>query len=404
MEHSSILISLSLILPLIIFLLITKTKKSPKNLPPGSFGIPIIGQSLDLLRAMRANKGEDWLQDRVRKHGPISRLNLFGTPTVFLHGHAANKFIYTCSEKILANQQPSSIRRLCGERSIMELNGEDHKRVRGALMSFLKPEARDTLVKLFEHLVEGALAVPINLPFTRFNKSLHARSKIRDIILELIQEKKQQLKQNQDLISTLLNMRDVTNSPILSDEEIVDNTIVAMIAGHDTTSILLTFLIKLLAENSEVYKNVLYEQEEIARGKTSSNELLTWEDLGKMKYTWRMATESMRINPPVFCSFRKVIWAGCMTHMDESIYPDPSRFDPSRFENQGGTPPYSFVAFGGGPRMCPGYEFARIETLTLIHYLVTGFQWKLSLQDNFFGRDPMPVFKHGLPIRIELKK
>ncbi|KAK4485093.1 hypothetical protein RD792_007702 [Penstemon davidsonii] len=394
MEYSSIFISLSLILPLIIFLLITKTKKSSKNLPPGSFGIPIIGQSLDILRAMRANKGEDWLQDRVRKYGPISRLNLFGTPTVFLHGHAANKFIYTCSEKILANQQPSSIRRLCGERNILELNGEDHKRVRGALVSFLKPEAlrqsvgrideeirlhfekhwhgkheiavmplmrtltfdvicslifgidrgtrRDTLVKLFEHLMEGMLAVPINLPFTRFNKSLHARA-IFDV-----------------------------------------------------------------------------EQEEIARGKASSNELLTWEDLAKMKYTWRMATESMRINPPVFCSFRKVledielggyvipsgwqvIWAGCMTHMDESIYPDPSKFDPSRFENQRGTPAYSFVAFGGGPRMCPGYEFARIETLTLIHYLVTGFQWKLSLQHNFLGRDPLPVFKQGLPIKIELK-
>ncbi|KAI3466578.1 hypothetical protein Pfo_023241 [Paulownia fortunei] len=472
--ESAIYFAILVFLPLLFFL---TRKRSFRRLPPGSLGIPIIGQSLELLQALRANRGEEWLQERIQKYGPISKLNLFGTRTVFLHGAAANKFIYTCDEKILANQQPTSIRRLMGERNLLELNGEDHKRLRGAILSFLKPEAlkqsvgrideeirmhlkehwhgsqeiavmplmktltfnvicslifgiergtkRDRMVNLFEQVMEGMLAVPINLPFTRFNRSLRARSKIRDIIMGLIREKREELEKqdtpgHRDLITSLLSMRDEANAPLLSDEEIVDNSTVTMIAGHDTTSIVLTFLIKLLAENPHVYETVLNEQEEIARGK-ASEELLTWDDLAKMKYTWRVATESMRMYPPVFCSFRRVlkdfelggyiipkgwqvIWASCMTHMDESIYPDPLKFNPSRFENQGATPPYSFVAFGGGPRMCPGYEFARIETLTMIHYLVTGFQWNLSLEENFFSRDPMPVFNQGLPIHIVIKK
>ncbi|CAA3011466.1 cytochrome P450 716B1-like [Olea europaea subsp. europaea] len=476
MEPAVSVTILLLFLPLL-FLLIYR--RSFKRIPPGSLGIPIIGQSLGLLRAMKANTGEEWFRERVRKYGPISKLNLFGTSTVFLHGPAANKFIYTCSEKLLANKQPASIRRIMGEKNLLELSGDDHKRVRAALVSFLKPETlklyvgrideeirlhlhnhwygnneikvmpvmktltfnvicsllfgiergprRDTLVKLFENAMEGVLSVPINLPFTTFNRSLKAREKIKSIIMDLIHEKRKKLEisgisSNEDLIMSLLSMKDQSSdSPVLSDEEIVDNIVVVMIAGHDTTSVLLTFLIKLLAEDQTVYKYVLKEQEEISKGK-ALEELLSWDDLAKMKYTWKVATESLRMNPPVLFTFRtvlqdieygeyiipkgwQVIWASCMTHMDENIYPEPSKFDPSRLESQATKPPpYSFMAFGGGPRMCPGYEFVRIETLTMIHNLVNAFTWKLSLKDNIFGRNPMPVFNQGLPIQIELKK
>ncbi|KAL0000846.1 hypothetical protein SO802_014627 [Lithocarpus litseifolius] len=92
-----------------------------------------------------------------------------------------------------------------------------------------------------------------------------------------------------------------------------------------------------------------------------------------------------------------------MTQMDTSIFPEPSKFDPSRFENQASVPPYSFVAFGGGPRICPGYEFARIGTLVVIHYIITHVTWKLCA-DNSFSRNPMPVPTQGLPIQLVPKK
>ena len=87
-----------------------------------------------------------------------------------------------------------------------------------------------------------------------------------------------------------------------------------------------------------------------------------------------------------------------MTHMNDSIFPEPSKFDPSRFEKQV-LPPYCFVGFGGGPRICPGYEFARIETLIAMHHMVTRFTWKLTADDQF-SRDPMPVPTQGLPLEI----
>lgn len=123
-----------------IFLLLAR-RKSTKKLPPGSLGIPIIGQSLGLLRAMRANTAEKWLEQRIQKYGPISKLSLFGKPTVFLHGHAANKLIFSSDGSTIAAKQTKSIRMLLGDRSILELSGDDHQRVRNALMMFLKPES-----------------------------------------------------------------------------------------------------------------------------------------------------------------------------------------------------------------------------------------------------------------------
>jgi cytochrome P450 len=88
--------------------------------------------------------------------------------------------------------------------------------------------------------------------------------------------------------------------------------------------------------------------------------------------------------------------------MDPSIFHDPAKFDPSRFENTlASVPPCSFVAFGGGPRICPGREFAKIEILVTMHNLVRHFRWKLCYKENTFIRDPMPSPLHGLPIQLE---
>ncbi|KAH6831592.1 hypothetical protein C2S53_010567 [Perilla frutescens var. hirtella] len=263
---------------------------------------------------MRANRGEVWLHERARKHGPISKLNLFGTPTVFLHGQAANKFIYTRDETTLSTKQPGSIRRLLGENNLLELKSEDHNRLRGAMLSFLKPYAlKQNVVKMDQeiklHLTQHwnhnkeIVAMPLMKTLT-FNVICTLligveRGARRDTLvhLELIHEKREKLKKheissNQDLITSSLSIWDEAGSPLLTDDEIEDNCAIAMIAGHDTTSTLLSFLIKLLAEHPHVYELVLNEQEEIARGKKKSDDPLTWDDLAKMKYTWRVAMES----------------------------------------------------------------------------------------------------------------
>ncbi|XVE53973.1 hypothetical protein DITRI_Ditri03aG0045300 [Diplodiscus trichospermus] len=278
---------------------------------------------------MQTNTVEQWLQERTRRYGPISKLSPFGTPTVFLRGQRADRFIFTCDGNMLSNQQPPSVRRICGERNMTELFGDDRKRVRGALVSFLKPEMLKQYVGKMDEEVRRHLEM-----------HWHGNQKVMNIDQELLSERRAALEQriavpSKDLITCLLHVR------------------------NDNPSILMH-----LATDRSVYANIMQEQEEIAKTKTS-NELLTSDDLSKMKYTWRVAMETLRMNPPLLGSFRKVlkdfeyegytipkgwqvIWAAWMTHMDERIFPDPSKFDPTRLEKQASAPPYCFVAFGGG--------------------------------------------------------
>ncbi|KAM7277841.1 hypothetical protein ACFE04_004975 [Oxalis oulophora] len=479
----------------IIFLLLRR-RKSTKRLPPGPLGFPVIGQSLSLLKAMRSNTAEKWIQQRVEKYGPISKLSLFGTRAVLIHGQAANKFVFTSDSSILSSQQTESIRKLLGEKNLLELSGDDHKRVRDALSVFLKPDSlkryvakmeeeivkhieinwegkqqvkfegtlsltdgfmladsthvvvvvvvivlplsktltfniicsllfgiergtkRDQMMKDFQIMIEGMWSVPINLPFTSYYKSLQAANRVRKMVKELICEKRVELQNGappqQDLVTSLLSIRNKENQEVVSEKEAVDNAVVVMVAGHDTSSILITFLVRLLATDPDIYASVLQEQEAISKSKVT-RESLTWEDLSKMKYTWRVATEMLRMVPPVFGGFRtvlkdieyggytipkdwKMFWVTSMTHLDENTFPEPAKFDPSRYETA--TPPYCHVPFGGGPRICPGMEFARIETLVAIHHLVTRFTWKL-LAGLSYSRAPMPTPSEGLLIEIK---
>ncbi|KAL5802499.1 hypothetical protein ACOSQ4_030804 [Xanthoceras sorbifolium] len=237
-------------------------------------------------------------------------------------------------------------------------------------------------------MIAGMWSVPVNLPFTRYNRSLKASARVQNMVKDLIQEKRKKLDQktaspHQDLITCLLSIRDENGEEVITEKEIVHNVMLVMVAGYDTSSVLITFLIRLLANDPAVYAAVLEEQGEIAKDK-SMGEFLTWEDLIKMKYTWRVAMETLRMIPPIFGGFRntlkdieyggylipkgwQIFWVTNMTHMDR-------------------------------------YEFARIETLLAIHRLVTQFTWKVQYSDNSFSRDPMPVPTKGLPIQIVSKK
>ncbi|XP_044970546.1 cytochrome P450 716B1-like [Hordeum vulgare subsp. vulgare] len=464
-----------------IHLLARARKAQPANLPPGSLGLPVIGQSLGLLRAMRGDGGSRWIQDRIDRYGPVSKLSLFGTPTVLLAGPAANKFMFFSGA--FSTRQPGSVQRILGEKSILDLHGPDHRRVRGALLEFLRPDmlkmyvgridgevrrhleenwagratvtvlplmkrltfdiisallfglergaVRDALAGDFARMVEGMWAVPANLPFTAFSRSLKASGRARRLLEGITREKKKasqaeergngKASRDNDLITCLLSLKDGHGERLLTDEEIVDNAMVALIAGHDTSSILMTFMVRHLANDDATLAAMVQEHEEIANNK-GDGEALTWEDLTKMKLTWRVAQETLRVVPPIFGNFRRaledtefdgylipkgwqVFWTANVTHMDASIFHEPAKFDPSRFETENlrasAAPPCSFVAFGGGPRICPGIEFSRIETLVTMHHLVRQFRWKLCCKENTFVRDPMPSPLLGLPVEIE---
>ncbi|KAF9616264.1 hypothetical protein IFM89_029040 [Coptis chinensis] len=91
--------------------------------------------------------------------------------------------------------------------------------------------------------------------------------------------------------------------------------------------------------------------------------------------------------------------------MDEKIFEEPEKFDPSRFGNPSkSAPPYTYIPFGAGPRACPGVDFARIEMMLILHHLIINYKWTELIPDEAITREPMPYPAMGLPIKLHPRK
>lgn len=121
---------------------------------------------------------------------------------------------------------------------------------------------RDQLVHNFGEILQGLWSIPVNLPFTHYNRGLKASKKVQKMLKDLIHEKRMRLEQkiaspNDDLITSMLSIRDQNKEAAITEKEIVDNAMLIMVAGHDTSSVLITFLIRLLVIDPAVYEVVL---------------------------------------------------------------------------------------------------------------------------------------------------
>ena len=99
-------------------------------------------------------------------------------------------------------------------------------------------------------------------------------------------------------------------------------------------------------------------------------------------------------------TYIQIFWNAHTTHKNPKYFPDPEKFDPSRFEGSG-PPPYTFVPFGGGPYMCPGKEYARLQILVFMHNIVTKFKWEKLIPDEKYEYVAAPFPVHDLPVSLE---
>ncbi|RAL40929.1 hypothetical protein DM860_008627 [Cuscuta australis] len=471
-----ILASLFILSVIASFITQTKKKRPPRNLPPGSFGWPIIGESLEFLRSSRRGRPDEFVLDRCKKYGSdVFKTHLMGEPVVVLRGPAGNKFLFSNENRLVTSWWPASVQKLLGV-CLANSAGEDAKRVRKLMSYFVGPDALQRLYLktmdfvtrqhiqsrwhdeselkvlplaktytfelacrlfmsvedpgqinrlsgLFNVFLKGIISLPVNLPGARFGRAMRATALIREELLGVVKKRRDALKsrpssQRRDLLSHLLLTPDEDGN-FMSELHIANNILLLLFAGHDTSSVTITLLIKKLGELPNVYEEVLREHREIAASK-EEGEFLDWDDIQKMRYSWHVVSEVMRLYSPIFGVFREALedvnyesyiipkgwkfyWNAPITHLDGGLFQDPMRFDPLRFEDDGPAP-YTYVPFGGGPRMCLGKEFARLEILTFLHHLVMRFRWSLLVLDEKIEYDPMPVPVEGLPIRLHAHK
>ncbi|KAE9449329.1 hypothetical protein C3L33_18778, partial [Rhododendron williamsianum] len=109
----------------------------------------------------------------------------------------------------------------------------------------------------------------------------------------------------QDILSRMLSTSD-DNGKFVHEADVADHILGMIVAGHDSSSSVCTSIVKYLAELPEIYQVVYQEQVGIAKSK-APGELLNWDDIQKMKYSWNVACEVMRLAPPNIGAFREAI-------------------------------------------------------------------------------------------------
>lgn len=271
------------------------------------------------------------------------------------------------------------------------------------------------LSQLFTNLTNGLFTInPLPLPFTTFGKALAARNQILEHLTQVIKQRQQN--PTKDAISLLIQSKDEDGNS-MSERELIAQAVLLLFAGHETTTSMLTWLCLELARHPEVKERAVEEQMQLA-----SKGAVSLEQLGQMPYLEQVLLEIERLHSPVGGGFRGVIkdfefkgfhvpagwqllYSIFVTHSLEEIYPQPELFDPDRFSPQrqeNRQYPFSLIGFGGGPRICIGIAFAKMEMKIIAAHLLRSYDWEiLPNQSLATVRVPTNQPKDGLRVRFQ---
>lgn len=117
-------------------LLLRASSRRRRRLPPGNLGLPVIGETLQLIAAYKTENPEPFIDDRVRRFGSVFATHVFGEPTVFSADPETNRFILQNEGKLFECSYPRSLCNLLGKHSLLLMKGSLHKRMHSLTMSF----------------------------------------------------------------------------------------------------------------------------------------------------------------------------------------------------------------------------------------------------------------------------
>ncbi|TFV58419.1 cytochrome P450 [Mycobacterium sp. PS03-16] len=201
------------------------------------------------------------------------------------------------------------------------------------------------------------------------------------------------------LVRALLDATDPQTGRALTDDEIADELLVFMLAGHDTTATTLAYALWAMGRHRDMADRVRAEAAAVG------DRELTPDDVPHLPYTVQVLHESLRLCPPASTTGRMVVRdievdghrveAGSIIvvgiyalHRDPALWDNPAEFDPDRFapDRSAGRSRWQYLPFGAGARSCIGDHFAMLEATLALATLLRRYDIE-SLGEEF----PMAV-------------
>ncbi|PSR96162.1 3-epi-6-deoxocathasterone 23-monooxygenase [Actinidia chinensis var. chinensis] len=287
-----------------------------------------------------------------------------------------------------------------------------------ALISMDPGDDMEFLKKQFQEFIAGLMSLPINLPGSRLHRSLQAKKRMVGLVHRIIQAKRSSgiSEIPRDVADVLLN----DASELLTDNLISDNMIDLMIPGEDSVPVLMTLAIKYLSDCPTALHQLMEENLKLKRLKDQLGEPLCWSDYLSLPFTQCVITETLRMGNVIVGVMRKAMkdveikgylipkgWCVLTyfrsVHLDESLYDWPYQFNPWRWQDRDmGSNKSSFTPFGGGQRLCPGLDLARLEVSIFLHHFVTHFRW--VAESDSIVNFPTVGMKKRMPVWVKRRR
>lgn len=245
-------------------------------------------------------------------------------------------------------------------------------------------------------------------------QAAQARATLDEVVYGLIRQKREAGAEGDDLVSRLLAARG-DDGAAMSDAQVRDEAVTMVVAGHETTALVLTFASMLLSDHPEAADRLRQELSQVLGGRTPG-----LEDLPRLTFTKAVVQETLRLYPPAYVIGRQVeqpialgghridpgdelLVAQWVLHHDARWFDRPEAFLPERWLDglEQRLPDQAYLPFGGGPRICIGQHFAMMEAVLCLAALAQRVELRV-VPDQSRELSPAVTLRprHGLRVTV----
>ena len=271
-----------------------------------------------------------------------------------------------------------------------------------------------TICTVQEFIVRQTLQPYLN-PWFEVSGELRKHDEMRAqadaVLMEYIKRRRHE-PPGHDLLQTLMDAR-YSDGEGMSDELILSESMQLLVAGHETSSNALSWLLYLLSSRADCLEKVRQEMDSVL-----GDAPLNHGDVPKLEYTTQVIQEALRLYPPFWMVDREAVAddrvgdleipRGSMVivyvygaHHAASRWQDPESFDTNRFTkaNDKQRTPFTYLPFGGGPRGCIGGHYAMLQILMILSDLLRKYDFQLAPDQEIKAR-PMVILRPKNGIRM----
>ncbi|KAL3508935.1 hypothetical protein ACH5RR_028336 [Cinchona calisaya] len=332
--------------------------------PKGSFGYPLLGETLSFLKSHPSNSIGSFLQEHCSRYGKVFTSHLFFSPTVVSCDQELNYFILQNEDKLFQCSYPKPIHGILGKVSMLVAVSETHKKLRNVALSLVnttksKPEflndveriatqvlnswqnkeqvifcdearrfAFNVIVKQvlgltpnepratqilqdFRTFMKGLISLPLFIPGTPYARAVQARNRISSTVKAIIEERRRRNVDGGDDENSSSNRSDFLEILLcvdtLSEDEKVSFVLDSLLGGYETTFLLMAMVVYFLGQSNLAMEQLKIEHESIRKMKDKDDHYLNWEDYKKMVFTQHVINEALRSGNIVKFVHRKAL-------------------------------------------------------------------------------------------------